>query len=208
MSDKKTLVQSLQVLSSPITQLVGAPTVLPGESELEYQNGLVATVKELGATTPMQIYLSEKIFECLWWMRRYENQKRATLIRRMAELLDPQHFGNDVSNLEAWAMDALFANRLDDAFIKFLKKHNLTLESLNQRALESSQDVLQSLDQMIALKAKTLAGFQASYEVLVNRKVNAERMRLQNALMQRDLSAIENEAFNEQPNKSPKATSQ
>ena len=208
MSDKKTPVQSLQVLSSPITQLVDASAVLPGESELEYQNGLVATVKELGATTPMQIYLSEKIYECLWWMRRYENQKRATLIRSMAELLDPQHFGNDVSDIEAWAMDALFANRLDDKFIKFLKKHNLTVESLNQRALESSQDVLQSLDQMIALKAKTLAGFQASYEVLVNRKVNAERMRLQNALMQRDLSAIENEAVNEQPNKSPKATSQ
>ena len=46
--------------------------------------------------------------------------------------------------------------------------------------------------QMIALNAKTLTGFQASYEVVVNRKVNAERMRLQNALMQRDLGAIEN----------------
>ena len=208
MSDKKTPTQSLQVISSPIAQLIGATTVLPGESEVEYQNGLVATVKELGAATPLQIYLAEKIYECLWWMRRYENQKRATLIRSMAGLLDPKHFGSDVSDIEAWAMDALFANQLDDAFIKLLKKHNLTVESLNQKALESSQEVLQSLDQMIALKAKTLAGFQASYEVLVNRKVNAERMRLQNALMQRDLSAIENEPVNEHPNKSPKATSQ
>ena len=100
--------------------------------------------------------------------------------------------------------DALFANRLDDVFIKLLKKHNLTVESLNQNAFESNKNVLLRLDQMIALKAKTLAGFQASYEVLVNRNVNAERMRLQNALMQRDLGAIENEAVNEQPNKSPK----
>jgi hypothetical protein len=60
---------------------------------------------------------------------------------------------------------------------------------------------------MVALKAKTLAGFQASYEVLVNRKVNAERMRLQNALMQRDLGAIENKVTDEPHNKSTKATS-
>lgn len=208
MIDKKTHVKTLQVVSSPIGQLLGASTLLPGESEAEYQNGLFATVQELGAETPLQIYLAEKIYECMWWMRRYENQKRATLIRSMAGLLDPKHFGSDVSDIEAWAMNALFANQLDDAFIKLLNTHNLTVESLNQKALESSQEVLQSLDQMIALKAKTLAGFQASYEVLVNRKVNAERMRLQNALMQRDLSAIENELVNEHPNKSPKAPSQ
>lgn len=204
MKDKKNTSKSLQVATPAISQLVGVSPVLPGESELVYQQGLVATVQELGAETPLQIYLAEKIYECLWWMRRYENQKRAALIRSMAELLDPQHFGNDVSNLEAWAMDALFANRLDDVFIKLLKKHNLTVESLNQNAFESNKNVLLRLDQMIALKAKTLAGFQASYEVLVNRNVNAERMRLQNALMQRDLGAIENEAVNEQPNKSPK----
>ena len=208
MSDKKTAVQSLQVVTSPISQLIGASPVLPSESEEAYQYGLAAAVNELGATTPLQIYLAEKIHECLWSMRRYENQKRPTLFRSMAEQLDPQHFGCDVSDVEAWAMDALFANRLDDAFINQLKKHNLAVESLNQKALESSQDVLESLDQMIAFKAKTLAGFQASYEVLVNRKVNAERMRLQNALMQRDLDAIANAAENEQSDKYSKATSQ
>lgn len=158
MIGKKTPTQPLQVISLPIAQLVGATTVLPGEPELEYQNGLVATVQELGATTPLQVYLAEKIHECLWWMRRYENQKRATLIRSMAELLDPQHFGSDVSDVEVWAMDALFANRLDDAFIKVLKKHNLTVQSLNQKALETTQDVLESLDQMIALRR--LRGFR------------------------------------------------
>lgn len=49
------------------------------------------------------------------------------------------------------------------------------------------------LEEMIALKAKTLAGFQTSYEVLSNRKVNAERLELQNSLMRRDLQAIEND---------------
>ena len=61
---------------SQISQLVGAsPPVLPGESESTYKNGLHATVTELGAVTPLQIYLVEKIFDCLWWIRRYESFK-------------------------------------------------------------------------------------------------------------------------------------
>jgi hypothetical protein len=91
---------------------------------------------------------------------------------------------------------------------ELLQKQNLTLESLNQKAFAKSRQVLESLDQMIALKAKTLAGFQASYEVLVNRKVNMERMQLQNALIQRDLGVIANEADNDKVSKSPKTTGQ
>jgi hypothetical protein len=207
-SDKKTPLKAVQVVASSIAQLVGVSPVLPGESEVVYQQGLLATIQELGATTPLQIYLAEKIFECLWWMRRYEKQKNATLIRSMASALDPNKIVGDVSKREAWVMDALFANRIDDEFNELLQKQNLTLESLNQKAFAKSRQALESLDQMIALKAKTLAGFQASYEVLVNRKVNMERMQLQNALMQRDLSAIANEAENDKASKPPKTTGQ
>jgi hypothetical protein len=87
MSTKKSSVKSLQVSLSAISQLVGAPPVLPGEPENVYQQGLLATVQELGATTPLQVYLAEKIFECMWWMRRYENQKRATVNHAMAKAL-------------------------------------------------------------------------------------------------------------------------
>jgi phage terminase large subunit len=207
MLGKKNTSKSLQVATSSISQLVGVSQVLPGESELVYQQGLIATVQELGAETPLQIYLSEKIYECLWWMRRYENQKRATLIRAMASALDSHKLGGQVSKLEAWATNALHENRIDDEFNNLLQKHNLTLDSLNQKAFANCRASLENLDQMIALKTKTLAGFQASYEVLVNRKVNAERMRLQNALMQRDLGAIENKVTDESRNKSTKAAS-
>jgi hypothetical protein len=44
---------------------------------------------------------------------------------------------------------------------------------------------------MIALKVKTLTGFQASYEALVNRSVLQERLKLQNDLLKRDLHSIE-----------------
>jgi uncharacterized coiled-coil protein SlyX len=140
-------------------------------------------------------------------MRRYENQKRATLIRSMATILNSNRLGGQVSDLEAWVMDALDKNRLDDEFNQLLDEHNLTVQSLNQKALANCKASLEGLDQMIALKSKTLAGFQASYEVLVNRKINIERMQLQNALMQRDLGAIENAAVHDQADKPPKAPS-
>ena len=181
------------MISFPITQILGSAPVLPGESQEVFQQGLLATIQELVASTPLQVYLAEKIYECLWWMRRYENQKRATLINTMAGILETDKYASGVSDLKAWVMDALYANRIDDDFNELLGEHNLTMETLTQKAMASSRPVFENLDQMIALNAKTLAGFQASYEVVVNRKVNAERMLLQNALMQRDLGAIENQ---------------
>ncbi len=144
-------------------------------------------------------------------MRRYENQKRATLIHSMAGVLETHKYAGGITDLQVWVMDALYANRIDDEFNELLGEHNLTMETLTQKAMASSRSVFENLDQMIALNAKTLAGFQASYEVVVNRKVNAERMRLQNALMQRDLGAIEsNSTSDESPDgrkdKRPKAS--
>jgi hypothetical protein len=191
MSNKQSSGKSLKVASSSVSEVLGITPVLPGESMEVYQRGLFATIQELGATTPLQIYLAEKIYECLWWMRRYENQKRATLIRSMAELLDPNHFSSAVSDAAAWAMEALFSNRIDDEFTKVLDGLNLTMESLTQEALEICRFKLESLDEMIALKAKTLAGFQASYEALVNRSVLQERLKLQNDLLRRDLQTID-----------------
>ena len=178
--------------------------MLPGESEEVYQQGLIATVHELGATTPLQIYLAEKIYECLWWMRRYENQKRATLIRKMAQILAPSGAGSEVTELEAAVTEQLHNNHIDDALKTLFFRCKLDMASLTQKAMALSRLEHVNLDEMIAVKAKTLAGFQASYEVLVNRKVNAERMRLQNALMTRDLGAIEMEDADVVTRKPPK----
>ena len=194
MASNKFPYKSVELVSSPISQVFGSTPVLPGESEVIYRQGLLATLQELGATTPLQTYLAEKIYECLWWMRRYENQKHATLIQSMASILDPGgNSSRGVSELEAWTMEALFANRIDDEFRALMDEHRYTMESLTQRAMAKSRSAFEDLDQMITLNAKTLAGFQASYEVLVHRKVNAQRLRLQNALMQRDLGSIDSE---------------
>lgn len=201
MSGNKSSRKSLVATQHPIAKVLGITPVLPGESEAEYQNGLMATVAELGATSPMQIYLAEKIYECMWWMRRYESQKRMTLIRFMAAELESNNFISGISELEARVMETLQSNQFDKDFANLLAEQNYSLESLIQKAMDTCRDRFEKLDEMIALKAKTLAGFQGSYEVLVNRKVNAERMRLQNALLERDLNAIEAGPVNEHPNK-------
>lgn len=108
---------------------MGSAPALPGESEEVYRQGLEATIHELGAATPQQIYLAENFFECMWWMRRYENQKRATLIHSMAVILETDKYARGVSDLEAWVMDALYTNQIDDEFNKLLDEHNLTIET-------------------------------------------------------------------------------
>ena len=204
MANRKPPAKSVKAVPSPISQILESSPVLPGESEAIYQQGLIATVQELGATTPLQIYLAEKIYECLWWMRRYENQKRATLIRKMAQILAPSGVGSEVTELEAAVTEQLHNNHIDDALKTLFFRCKLDLASLTQKAMAQSRLDHVNLDEMIAVKAKTLAGFQASYEVLVNRKVNAERMRLQNALMIRDLGAIDMEDADVVTSKPPK----
>ena len=181
-----------QRIASPISQVLGTVSVLPGESEDIYNEGLVATVQELGATTPLQIYLAEKIYECLWWMRRYENQKRAALIHEMAKIIAPKHKFTNAAKLQALAIQVLEENALTDkTFNEILGEQDLTLDSLKQQAITNKRTELIGLESMIALKAKTLTGFQASYEALVNRSVLQERLKLQNDLLKRDLHAIE-----------------
>lgn len=166
-SSKRSVDKAVQVVSSPITQIFESTPVLPGKSQEVYQQGLVATIQEFGASTPL--YLAEKIYECIWWMRRYENQKHATLIHSMARILETDKYARGVSELQAWVMDALYANRIDDEFNELLSEQNQTMETLTQKAMANSRSAFENLDQMVAQNAKTLAGFQASYEVLVNR---------------------------------------
>lgn len=72
-------------IASKVSKAAGVIwNILPGESSEFYQSGLQSTLNELGAKTELQIYLAEKIFQCLWWIRRYETQKHSSIIDAMA----------------------------------------------------------------------------------------------------------------------------
>ena len=54
MSTKPVNNKSNQLVSPSISSLLGVVQVMPGESEEVYERGLLATIEELGAQTPLQ----------------------------------------------------------------------------------------------------------------------------------------------------------
>lgn len=173
-----------------ISKLLGTVPTLPGESADQYQQSLQALIEELQATTVLQVYVAEKIHDCLWWIRRYEQQKRATIIAEMAAITKG-HFSNQVSDKQEYVRDMLMQNKTSAQLQQVLESIRHTPESLRQLAMERKTAFIAKLDGQIALQTKILAGLQASYEVAFNRKAHVERLQLQNDLLRRDLKAID-----------------
>ena len=182
-------VKGLQSLSA-ISNALGATPILPGEFEELYRKGLADLIAELDAKTVLQVYLAEKIFDCLWWIRRYEEQKRSTLIVEMASKIKGQYTSH-LTEIEIYVREALLSNCIDDVTANAVESVGHSLVSLRQAAFKTKHVELQQLDHQIALQAKILAGLQASYEVAYNRKLNIERLQLQNDQLRKDLGAIE-----------------
>lgn len=173
-----------------ISSLLAVNPILPGESAEAYQEGLAGLIQELEATTVLQVYLAEKIYECLWWIRRYDTQKRETLITEMAQMLENSYVSElALSQLEI--REALRRSESSAALLRVIASKRHDMASLRQRAQLKCSKQLRDLDDQIALQAKVLAGLQASFEVAANRTLNRERMMLQNALLSRDLQAID-----------------
>jgi len=172
-----------------ISQIFSPIKLLPGESEAIYYAGLAGTVSELGAATHLQIYLAEKIFQCLWWMRRYEVQKQATIVNAMVNLLTR----HDTPRAQRQAITHNLQAQLwnDPQMLKIIEAHGHTPESLAAKAISNAREEIPKIDQLIALRVKALGQLQQSYEALVNRSVMQERLKLQNELLKRDLQAIE-----------------
>ena len=176
---------------SQISNALGASQILPGESAEKYYHGLASTIDELGAKSMMQIYAAEKMFQCLWWMRRYETQKRSTIIKVMAKELSESPYFSDKDQI--MGITTLLEAGLwrDSAIQNLMKDKGHTAGSLLEHAMDRQKEELIELDQSIAQKAATLLQLQKSYEVLVNRSVLQERLKLQNELLKRDLFAID-----------------
>lgn len=208
MSEKKTPEQpaSQSQAASQISQIFGPIKLLPGESEAAYRAGLAGTINELGASTHLQIYLAEKIFQCLWWMRRYELQKQAAIVNAMVDLLTkwdtPKTQHNAIThNLQAqlWS---------EPQMAKIIEAHGHTPQSLAAKASSNAREEIQKLDALIALRVKSLGQLQQSYEALVNRSVMQERLKLQNELLKRDLQAIDVKAVEQIDSEEGKARGQ
>ena len=181
--------QSSEVGTSQISKIFGPIRLLPGESEDVYNSGLLGTIEELGAKTHLQTYIAEKIFQCLWWMRRYEIQKQAATVNAMVDLLtrhdtDKTRRTLITFNLQEGLWDGIEMKEL-------IESNGYTLESLSAKGMSRVREDIQKTDHLIALRVKTLGQLQQSYEALVNRSIVQERLKLQNELLKRDLQAID-----------------
>ena len=175
--------------TSQISQIFGPIKLLPGESEAAYRAGLAGTINELGASTHLQIYLAEKIFQCLWWMRRYELQKQATIVNSMVDLLTTYATPKSQTHALTHNLQAQLWN--DPKMKQVIEAGGYTPESLSANAMTKAREEIQKLDTLIALRVKALGQLQQSYEALVNRSVMQERLKLQNELLKRDLQTID-----------------
>lgn len=176
--------------ASKVSQAAGARwPILPGESAEAYEKGLTSTIEELGAKTQLQVYLAEKIFQCIWWLRRYETQKRSTIVAGMADALT--HYSSSLDLKLSIQLLINAGNWNDPALRKAVDSKGYAPASLMQKAMEDKFQELNRLDQQIALRVKTLGQLQQSYEALVNRSIMQERLSLQNELMKRDLQALD-----------------
>ena len=181
--------QSGPAPASQISNIFGPIRLLPGESSDIYKAGLIGTIKELGATTHLQTYLAEKIFQCLWWIRRYEIQKQTCILNEMVRLASKF---NTSESTKATMAQKLQDHLWDDKELKrMIQDSGHTTESLTAKAMTEVREEIQKLDMLIALRVKTLGQLQQSYETLVNRSVMQERLKLQNELLKRDLQAID-----------------
>jgi hypothetical protein len=179
------------VPSAPsIGELLGVTPILPGELEASYTAGLNAVIEELDAKTTLQVYLAEKIYDCLWWIRRYEDQKRTTIISEMAHQTE-KGYSRELTQKEVDVREALLRDNINSRVLKTIGEVGHSIESLRQSAYARKREEIMQLDQQIVLQVKILASFQGSYELAFNRKLNVERLTLQNALMRRDLGAID-----------------
>jgi hypothetical protein len=191
LSEKKTPEQpaSQSQAASQISQIFGPIKLLPGESEAVYRAGLAGTINELGASTHLQIYLAEKIFQCLWWMRRYEVQKQSSIVNAMVRLSSQYNTAETTKHNLTVKLQAHMWDAQD--VITFIKQKGFTPESLTAKAISEVREEIQKIDALIALRVKALGQLQQSYEALVNRSVMQERLKLQNELLKRDLQAID-----------------
>ena len=208
MSEKKTPEQpaSHSQATSQISQIFGPIKLLPGESEAVYRAGLGGTINELGASTHLQIYLAEKIFQCLWWMRRYEVQKQSSIVNAMVRLSSQYNTAETTKHNLTVKLQAHMWDAQD--VITFIKQKGFTPESLTAKAMSEVRDEIQKLDALIALRVKALGQLQQSYEALVNRSVMQERLKLQNELLKRDLQAIDVKAVEQVDGEEGKARGQ
>ena len=157
--------------------------VIKGESQQEYDQGREATIRDLGAQSPLEVYLAEKMFDCLWWIRRLDVMRVDVIREGMVQAIDYFHRNAQIRELitrEAWD---------DPAMQEALRKSELTADTLPAAGMIKAEKSLESIDKQTGFRMKMFRDLQKSFEAHTNRSLNKDRFELQNELLRRHLSS-------------------
>ena len=170
--------------SQHLKTLAGSTAVvIKGESQQEYDQGREATIRDLGAQSPLEVYLAEKMFDCLWWIRRLDVMRVDVIRDGMVQAIDYFHRNAQIRELiakEAWD---------DPAMKEALDKSELTADTLTAAGMIKAEKSLESIDRQTGFRMKMFRDLQKSFEIHTNRRANSERLVLQNALLHRHVAA-------------------
>jgi len=168
--------------SRHLKTLAGATdTVVESESQDEYNQGRLGTIQDLEAKSPLEIYLAEKIFDCVWWLRRLDRMRVTAIRSQMVERLDWKDRTPEVralierSDWEHPTLQQALANTM------------LTAEELLTQGSRYAEHQIQTLDRQAVVRLKMLRDLQRAYEAHKNRPLIRQRFELQNQLLQQHL---------------------
>jgi hypothetical protein len=163
----------------------GSLPMLPGESQDEYSQGLAELQTELQASTLFETYLVQKMFDCVWWVRRFDRMRASVITDGIYDALSYAHQSDEMLRLiQAGQWDA---EELEMA-ARFL---NTTVDGLVALATNQNRHRLAKIDQQITDRLKMLKDLQKAYDQHVNRAFVRERMALQNQMLEQQLTAID-----------------
>jgi hypothetical protein len=137
--------RSIETVMSDFT--ASASPVLPGQSLEQYQTGLQSLIAELQAQTPMQVYLEQKMFDCMWWLRSYDLAKHSAIAEEMISTLKL-----DADEEEDWAVvQCLRSLDWNNPLVsEAADQWGHTVQSLHVLATTRSRDKLLNLEQLSA----------------------------------------------------------
>ena len=180
----------LEDKSKSLLPFLSSPTLLPNESESDFQSGLQSLLSELDNPSPLAVALVTQLNECLWWIRRHTVDKELLLHEAMARLLSKagsNWIGSGNSTLSVALEHYLDGSaHKDEAGLieEALTEGNLTLSDLRARAFKDAARHIKMVDDLIHRQHQTMRHLQRSIDSIDYKSRLIKRMDLELAALE------------------------
>lgn len=162
--------------------------LMPGQDEDDYKRDVLELIEQLRLRTPAQYFIAQRFYDCLAWIRAYDDAKHAVIAESAIRILDLDERRPDDLEITRHIRHCDWEHEC----VKAAANHRgHTVKSLHALALNWSRQELVQLEQLSALRTKSLKQLQTSLELLVGRTDLQRRLRLHNEMMDMRLGAAD-----------------